>query len=67
MGPVIDVGGGQVCMGGQMPHRRPNQVSGPSVTHPMGEAAHGGVTRGKGRIENKGKIATTFFIDIMQT
>lgn len=54
-------------MGGQMPHRRPNQVSGPSVTHPMGEAARGGVTRGKGRIENKGKIATTFFIDIMQT
>lgn len=44
--------GAGVCMGGQMPHRRPNQVSGPSVSHPMGEAVQDGVTRGEGRIES---------------
>lgn len=43
--------GAGACMGGQMPCRRPNQLSGPSVSHPMVEAAHHEVTRGKGRIE----------------
>ena len=41
-----------------MPHRQPNQVSGPSV------AVQHGVTRGKGRIANNNLI--DFFLD-MQT
>lgn len=44
--------GAGACMGGQMPRRRPNQVSGPFVSYPMGKAIQDGVTRGKGRIEN---------------
>lgn len=41
-----------MCMRGQMPHRRPNQLSRTSESHPMGKAVQDGVTRGKGRIEN---------------
>ena len=41
-----------MCMGGQMPCRRPNQVSAPSMTHPIGIDVHEGVTKGKGRTEN---------------
>lgn len=54
--------GAGVRMGGQMPHRQPNQVSGPSVRRPM--AVQHGVTRGKGRIANNNVI--DFFLD-MQT
>lgn len=35
-----------MCMGGQMSCRRPNQLSGPYVSRPMGEAGQDGVTMG---------------------
>lgn len=55
------------CMGGQMPCRRPNQVSGPSVSHPMGEAVQDGVTKGEGRKKKKEWIAIRVFGDIIHT
>lgn len=54
-----------MCMGGQMPYRRPNQVSGRSVSHPIEEAVQHGVTRGKGRIENNKLIAIRVFFLIL--
>jgi len=60
--------GAGACMGGQMPRRRPNQLSGPSVSHPIGEAVQHEVTRSRGRIENNKRISIkSFFYDIMQT
>lgn len=53
--------GAGVCMGGQMPRRRPNQVSGPLMSHPIGMAVHSRVTKAKGRIENKEWITIVFF------
>lgn len=53
--------GAGVCMGGQMSRRRPNQVSGPIVSYPMGEAVQDEVTMGKGRAHNNKGIAIRVF------
>lgn len=43
-----------MCMGGQMSCRRPNQLFGPYVSHPIAETVEDGVTRDKGRKEFSG-------------
>lgn len=61
-GPVIDVGGGQVCVWEvRCLADNPTRCLGRPL-QPMGVAVHEGVTRGKGRTENKGRISIIFFV-----
>lgn len=57
--------GAGACMGGQMPLRRPNRLSGPSVSHPIGEAVQHEVSRSEGRIGNNERIAIKSFLWIL--